>query len=215
RQVEITFANQLSQAYPDLDMRRILELVGTKWNIGTFQPSFGTGGYCIPLAPQYVLQGAGNPEALSLLEASIKSDSDQPYKVVESLVARGAKRVGILGLTYTADLQVHILSPTIRLAQGLMSAGVEVKVHDPYYSPEEIRQIAETDAFEFPGDLSEFDTVLINSGHLLYRSTPDDVVASSLAGCELLLDSPGIWTDITFSEGTRYYRTGGAGWLSS
>ena len=50
-----TLANQLSIAYKDYDMREVLNLVGTKWNIGTFS-GFGTGGYCIPLSSQYVLK---------------------------------------------------------------------------------------------------------------------------------------------------------------
>ena len=56
RHVEITLANQLSLAYPKENMREVLKLVGTKWNIGTFYPGFGSGGYCIPLSSQYVLQ---------------------------------------------------------------------------------------------------------------------------------------------------------------
>ncbi len=47
RHVEITLANQLSLAFPDIDMVEVLKLVGTKWNIGTFHPSLGTGGYCL------------------------------------------------------------------------------------------------------------------------------------------------------------------------
>ena len=33
--MEITLANQLSLAYPAENMREVLALVGTKWNIGT------------------------------------------------------------------------------------------------------------------------------------------------------------------------------------
>ena len=46
RHMEITLANQLSLAFPKDNMREVLELVGTKWNIETFYPSLGTGGYC-------------------------------------------------------------------------------------------------------------------------------------------------------------------------
>ena len=83
RQLDITFANQLTLAYPHLNMVEILKLVGTKWNVQTYHPSFGTGGYCIPLAPQYVLEGARNPEALTLLKTSLETDFSQPKKVVE------------------------------------------------------------------------------------------------------------------------------------
>ena len=65
RHMEITLANQLSLAYPKENMREVLKLVGTKWNIGTFYPGFGTGGYCIPLSSKYVLQGIKNRKKLS------------------------------------------------------------------------------------------------------------------------------------------------------
>ena len=38
RHMEITLANQLSLAYPRENMREVLKLVGTKWNIGTYFP---------------------------------------------------------------------------------------------------------------------------------------------------------------------------------
>jgi nucleotide sugar dehydrogenase len=78
RHVEITLANQLSLAYPQIDMEEVLRLVGTKWNIGTYRPSFGTGGYCIPLSSQYVLLGAQNPEQLTILKSAIETDGKLP-----------------------------------------------------------------------------------------------------------------------------------------
>ena len=50
RHVEITLANELSLAYPNKNIREVLKLVGTKWNMNTYYPGFGTGGYCIPLS---------------------------------------------------------------------------------------------------------------------------------------------------------------------
>ena len=71
RHTEVALAFELSRAYPNLDMRTVLELVGTKWNVGTFYPSFGVGGYCIPLSSHYVIQGAQHPEELKLLQKEL------------------------------------------------------------------------------------------------------------------------------------------------
>ena len=49
------FANQLSLAFPNDNIREVLKLVGTKWNIETFHPGIGAGGYCIPLSSRYIL----------------------------------------------------------------------------------------------------------------------------------------------------------------
>jgi len=215
RHVEITLANQLSLAYPDIDMREVLGLVGTKWNIGTYHPSFGTGGYCIPLSSQYVLTGTVNPDLLTILKSAVETDQNLPYRVAESIIKKGAKSVAILGLTYKGDLKVHILSPTIRIAQYLITKGITVKVHDPYYTAEEIKQITGADTFDFPDGLSEFDTVLIISDHREYQATPRKLILDSLARCKLILNNTEIWQDLNFAElGIEYHVAGTSGWLS-
>lgn len=212
RHLNIALANQLSLAYPDVNMREVLKLVGTKWNIGTYHPSFGTGGYCIPLAPQYVLMGAKNSEALSLLKVAVESDLAMPSKVVESLVKFGAKNVGILGLAYKGDLKVDVLSPTLRIVKELKENNINVKVQDPYYSKGEVVRLTGTETFDFPKGLKEFDVVLIVADHMQYKSAPVNEILSNLKNCKLILDNAGIWRDIKFGN-IKYYEAGDKGWL--
>ena len=214
RQVEITLANELSLAYPDLDMREILRLVGTKWNIGTYHPSFGTGGYCIPLAPKYVLMGTEHPERLSIIHAAIQADREQPNRVAAALVRRGVRKVGILGLSYKGDLKVDILSPTLALTEALRKEGIEVKVHDPYYAAEEVKRIAGVETFDFPQGLREFDAVCIVADHMRYKSEPSGSLRESLKGCRLLLDNVAIWRDRDLGS-VEYRYAGAAGWLEA
>jgi nucleotide sugar dehydrogenase len=213
RQMDITLANQLSLAYPDLDMVEILKLVGTKWNVETYHPSVGTGGYCIPLAPQYVVGGADHPEELTLLEASIESDRAQPERVVESILKRGAKKVGILGITYTADLDVTVLSPAIPITRRLKEAGVKVKANDPYYTDQEIKDLLGVKRFWFPDGLKEFDTLIILAGHNLYTRTPNDAILKNLDNCKLIIDNMGTWKDLPLPGSIEYHEVGGKGWL--
>jgi nucleotide sugar dehydrogenase len=215
RHAEITLANQLSLAYPDIDMETVLNLVGTKWNIGTYHPSFGTGGYCIPLSSQYVLLGAKNPDALSILKATIETDSRQPFAVADSLVKRGCKKVGILGLAYKGDIKVDILSPSIRIAQRLREKGASVRMHDPLYTPQEIKKISGCETFHFPSGLQEFDAVLLVSDHQVYRFTPNATVLNHLKKCKVVLDNTGIWRDINFGKaGVEYHVAGDKEWLA-
>ncbi|RLG57820.1 MAG: hypothetical protein DRN83_00805 [Hadesarchaea archaeon] len=213
RHLDITLANQLSLAYPDINMREVLELVGTKWNIGTYHPSFGTGGYCIPLAPQYVLTGAKNPDALTLLKAAIESDSKMPIKVAERLIKNGAKNVGILGLAYKGDLKVDVLSPTLKIAKELLKKGITVKVHDPYYTKDEIKRLTGAETFDFPKGMDEFDAIIIVADHMQYRSIPAKEILSNLKNCKLILDNVGIWNDIEFRN-IEYHVAGDGGWLN-
>jgi nucleotide sugar dehydrogenase len=216
RQMEITLAKELALAYPDLDIRTVLELVGTKWNVGTFHPSLGIGGYCIPLASAYILQGARRPELLSLLGATAVSSAAQARRVAEHLLARGDLRtVGILGLSYIADARVYTHSPSLQIATTLRDNAVSVKIHDPYYSADEIRQIAEVESFAFPDDLREFDAVLLVTGHREYRVARPETVLESLVNCRLIVDNADIWSSFRLERlGVEYHVPGDPGWLS-
>jgi UDP-N-acetyl-D-mannosaminuronic acid dehydrogenase len=217
RHVEITLANQLSLAFPDIDMVEVLKLVGTKWNIGTFHPSLGTGGYCIPLSSKYLLSGAKRSDALTILRATIETDEQMPGVVAEHLARRGAKRVGILGLAYKSDLKVHTLSPTLKIVPRLKEKGVEVKVHDPYYSEKEIEQIVGTETFAFPEGLREFDAVVIVAAHRAYRTVPDSMILKNLGKCKLIVDNvEEAWRRVDFfASGIEYHVAGDRGWLGS
>jgi nucleotide sugar dehydrogenase len=212
RQVEITLANQLSLAYPDLDMVEILRLAGTKWNVGTYHPSCGTGGYCIPLAPQYVLEGAKNPDALTILKASLETDFSQPRRVAEMIKRKGFKKVGILGLAYTGDLKVPTLSPTVALAKELKKEKLIVKVNDPLFTDEEVKHHTGADTFKFPDGLEEFDLLILIAYHSLYRSTNQNILKSHLKNCKMILDNLGYWKDMDFG-GIEYHEVGDAHWL--
>ncbi len=214
RHVEITLANQLSLAYPDIDMREVLALVGTKWNIGTYHPSFGTGGYCIPLSSQYVLSGTESADKLSILNSAIDTDRNLPFMVAETVSERGARNVGILGLAYKGDLKVHTLSPTLRIVACLKEKGIAVKVHDPYYTAEEIKQICDVETFRFPDDLGQFDTVLIVADHRDYQAIPRNRILSNLKACKLIMDNVGIWNEFNLDEmGIKYHVAGTEHWL--
>ena len=214
RHVEITLANQLSLAYPDIDMREVLTLVGTKWNIGTYHPSFGTGGYCIPLSSQYVLSGTDNADRLSILNSAISTDRNLPGMVAENVIKKGGRKVGILGLAYKGDLKVHTLSPTLRIVSRLRQKNVEVKVHDPYYTSEEIMQICGASTFHFPDELGQFDTILIVADHRDYQAIPYNKVLSNLKNCKLILDNVGIWGGFDFARaGIEYHLAGTENWL--
>jgi nucleotide sugar dehydrogenase len=215
RHVEITLANQLSLAYPTLNMTEVLRLVGTKWNVGVFHPSFGSGGYCIPLSSKYVLDGAEEPNHLTILMDTVRTDEALPSLIADRIADNGFANVGILGLSYKGDLKVHILSPALRISKRLMERGVKVKISDPYYTAEEIRKITGTETFQFPNGLSEFDCLVIVAGHRLYKAISESQLKIHLTKCRLVLDNlEETWKDFDWKEiGVRYLISGDKNWL--
>lgn len=214
RHMEITLANQLSLAYPHVNIREVLQLVGTKWNVGTFQPSFGTGGYCIPLSSRYVLEGAERPEHLSILAETVKTDGAMPARVAASLLGRRCKTVGILGLSYKGNLKVPALSPSIGIVQALVAGGAIVKLYDPYFTAQEVREIAGVETFAFPEGLRDFDAIVVTADHKEFMAAHVHSTLTSLARCKVILDNVGIWRDLALHHNhIEYHLAGDAHWL--
>jgi UDP-N-acetyl-D-mannosaminuronate dehydrogenase len=196
-------------------MIEVLKLVATKWNVGLFKTSFGSGGYCIPLSSHYVLEGAEKPEYLTLLKDTVATDNMMPVVVANHIADRGFKNVGIMGLSYKGDLKVHVLSPTIRISKRLVERGLHVKVSDPYYTAEEIKRIAGAETFVFPEGLREFDCIIIVAGHRIYKAVPEPKLLAYLENCKLVLDNlEETWKGFDLqSAGIEYHVAGDRDWL--
>jgi nucleotide sugar dehydrogenase len=216
RHMGITLANQLARAYPNKDIREVLELAATKWNIPAYFPSIGIGGYCIPQASKYVVDGAENAEELSIMSEVIRTDESHPELIADVIADHGVDSVTILGLAYKGDVKVDVLSPTKDIARRLSERGVDVAVNDPYFDDEYIREQTGATPVAFPDGLAGRDAVVVAAGHRQYTYTPQADVLSNLTDCDLIIDSPKVWDDLELGDtDTEYFYTGGAGWLGS
>ncbi len=212
RHMEITLANQLSLAYPKENMREVLKLVGTKWNVGTYHPGFGTGGYCIPLSSQYVLKEVKDKSKLTLLRETIKTDTNINVLIAKSLIKKGFKKIGVLGLSYKGNLKVDILSPVIPFIKYLKSKKVSVSLFDPYYSNGEIYKIANVKSFKYPKDLSKFDCIVISIDHEEFKTNIKGIV-KYLSNCKYILDNMKVWEKINFPKRITYKISGEKNWI--
>ena len=213
RHMEITLANQLSIAYPDENMREVLKLVGTKWNIGTFYPGFGSGGYCIPLSSQYVLQEIEDESKLTLLRETIKTDNEINILIAKSIIKNGYKNIGILGISYKGNLKVSILSPIIPFVNELKKHAVNVELFDPYFSNEEIKKLVNIESFNYPSDLNKFDAIVVSVDHDEFKETNN--IKENLKNCKYILDNLGVWNDLNLSKlGIEYHISGDKNWIN-
>lgn len=215
RHVEITLANQISLAYPSQNIREALELAGTKWNIGTFRPGFGTGGYCIPVASKYVIDGAESPTELTILKETVKTDQKINVLIADSLIKRNFKRVAVLGLSYKGNLKVSLLSPTIPFIQTLRKNRVDVRLFDPFFSEQEIQDILRIPTFGFPSELGKFEAVVVVVDHKEYEISGSSLI-KSLKGCKFILDNTGLWSQHSKQfegMGIEYHLAGDPQWL--
>jgi len=214
RHVGISLANQLARAYPDIDMRTVLELVGTKWNVPTYYPSVGTGGYCVPVASQYVLSGTEHEELLTILQDAVETDRQQPILVAEAIAERDISSVAILGLAYKGDLKVDVLSPTIPITQRLQDYDIDVGVHDPMYDDAHIEAETGAESISFPEGLSDREAVLIVADHRQYNYHPYREILEYATDVSLVVDNHKLWEKYLLEDdGIEYMYTGDSGWL--
>jgi nucleotide sugar dehydrogenase len=204
----ITFGNRLSLAFPQYDMRHILRLASTKWNIPYYFPSLGVGGHCIPLAPQYLVEegGAENPYLQSVRD-SIEFNHgylDSLYdRRLEGLL-RDKRSVGVLGLAYTPNAKMHKLSPAFSVLDTLRDTP-RLRLHDPYYTSDEIYDLCSVPELNFPDDLGDCDAIILVTAHSQYTHVPiEDLVEPGAA----IIDNTGVWTHRPFKESVEYYEVG-------
>jgi len=206
RHLSCILAQQLALAYPDTNIRHVLEMGGTKWNVENLYPNvMGTGGYCIPLAPKYVLEGAKYPERLTLIKEAVRTDDE-----IVQLFSNMDYSIGCLGLAYLGNIKVHVLSPLIRLLKVLNIE--QIKVNDPLYSDEELINITGCKTFEFPQDLDKFEAILLLTSHDEYRNVESSQLVQNTEHCKFIFDNTGLWKDIEFK--CPYYLSGQSGWMN-
>lgn len=212
RHMEITLANQLSEAYKNYNMREVLKLVGTKWNIGTFFPGFGTGGYCIPLSSQYVLREIKNKKKLTLLRETIKSDQKINITIAKSIIKKKIKSVAVLGLSYKGNLKVDILSPVIPFVKYLKSKKIKVSLFDPFYTNVEIKKITGVNSFKYPQDLKKFDCIIISVNHNFFIKK-FDITKKYIKKTKYILDNMGVWEKFKLEKKYNYKISGDKNWI--
>lgn len=198
RHLDITFANQLTDAYPELDIREVLKLAGTKWNVNTYYPSFGTGGYCIPLSSQYLLSGSKENEKLTLLKDTVIYDNNRPIDICNEILNRkNIKKIGILGLSYKENMKVDKSSPSVKMVEYLKDKGIKIYANDPYYSKEEIEGRFNIEEFDFKDYemYKEFDAIIINCNHRFYYNINKELLLNNLISCKTIYDNSELFSD--------------------
>jgi hypothetical protein len=191
-------------------MREVLKLVGTKWNLETFYPGIGTGGYCIPLSSRYILSQVRDVKKLTLLRETIKTDEKMSLMIAKSIAKKRLKKIGILGLSYKGDLKVSVLSKVIPLVKSLKKNKLNVKLFDPYFTSEEIRKAAGVETFTFPNQLIKFDCVIVTVSHKQFK-IPEAKLRKYLKNCKFIIDHEGAWKNYNLVK--KYHLTGDSGWI--
>ncbi len=144
RDINIAYVNELAQFFDlfGIDIMEVIRGASTKpFAFMPHYPGCGVGGHCIPVDPYYLIEKARqlgfNHKFLKI--ARSVNNSMPKYtvnKLVAALSKRGIKmkgaKVGILGLSYKANIGDMRESPALEIKEELIKLGAKVICHDPH-----------------------------------------------------------------------------------
>lgn len=159
RDVNIAYVNELAQLFDrmGIDIMEVLQGASNKpFAFLRHYPGCGVGGHCIPVDPYYLIDKArdmGFDHRLLKIARSV--NNGMPHYTVEKLVQGLATlgipivgaRVGLLGLSYKANIGDMRESPALEIKKELVRRGAVVLSCDPYcngHADARIEEILET-----------------------------------------------------------------------
>ena len=139
---KVSFTNEVSRLFRlmGVDSREVMSLFceDTILNISPsyLRPGFAFGGSCLPKDLRSLLHLARvNGADLPLLAGTLATNEIVINEVVDRVVARDARSVALLGLSFKADTDDLRESPNVELAERLLGKGFDVRIYDPIVNP--------------------------------------------------------------------------------
>ncbi len=145
RDINIAYVNELAKSFDVLgiDVHDVIQGAATKpFAFMPHYPSVGVGGHCIAVDPYYLIERArqaGFDHKFLKLAREI-NNSMPAYtvgKLQEALNELGKPlkgvSVGVLGLSYKANVGDLRESPSLKVIELLQKRGAKVQVYDPYF----------------------------------------------------------------------------------
>ncbi len=204
-----SFINQLSLAYSDVDIRRMVVPLVQSIRPDEITSGMGPIGYKYVAAVDSILEGSLYPERLRMVRDSETSSLSAILNYADFLKRKSIVDVTILGICEKGDQKDIRLSGPLVLAEKLVSDNICVRLHDPYFTEEEIMDI-------LPGvgytDLSQTDfkteCIILMTDHRMYRYFTQPDLDRITRHTRLIIDNPGMWEKFTFPSPLIYHIPG-------
>lgn len=157
--MRISFFNELD-SYAEtksLDVKKIINGVGLDNRIGNYynNPSFGYGGYCLPKDTKQLLKNYDQIPN-KLITAIVEANITRKEYIVNQIIKRKPKIVGIYRLAMKLDSDNFRDSAVIDIIKQIVSRGIEVIIFEPNFKEElffGIKVIKESNKFFKESDL--------------------------------------------------------------
>ncbi len=141
--VKISFANEMGRVLRSVgvDAREVMDIFvqDDRLNISPayLKPGFAFGGSCLPKDLRAVLSLARfNDVEAPMLTGVVNTNEMVVRSLAREVLATGARRVALLGLSFKAETDDLRESPYVDLAELLIGKGVQLTIFDPVVRPE-------------------------------------------------------------------------------
>lgn len=136
--LKVGFANEIGRMCKHIgeDGSRVMDVVcqDTRLNISRYymKPGNPFGGSCLPKDVSALASSARRDGVhLPLLDSTLTSNQAHLDLLIQTIVAKGKRKIGLLGLAFKADTDDLRGSPMVALAETLLGRGYELRIFDP------------------------------------------------------------------------------------
>lgn len=139
RAVKVTFANEIGNIAKasGLDGQMVMKILCSDHKVSMspyfMRPGFAFGGSCLPKDVRALRALAASTSVKSpLLDAVLVANAEQIARAEQMIDLAGAKKVGMVGISFKPGTDDLRESPLAELASRLLDKGLQVNVFDPY-----------------------------------------------------------------------------------
>ncbi|TAK95469.1 nucleotide sugar dehydrogenase [Patescibacteria group bacterium] len=179
RDINIAFVNELAKSFAlmNIDITNVIRGASTKpYAFMAHWPSCGVGGHCIPVDPYYLIEKAKeNDFDHKFLRTARSINNSMPHYTINMLqdllnaVEKSIKgtNIGLLGLSYKANVGDLRESPSLRILNILREKGAAVHIFDPFVpSMSTVKNIDEL--------LEKSEAIILATNHQAFMEIPAD-----------------------------------------
>src|SRR5688572_29479004 len=201
RDLNIALMNELSIIFDKMNINtyEVLEAAGTKWNFLKFYPGL-VGGHCIGVDPYYLTYKSSELgfDSKVILAGRYINDGMSLYvarKVVRYITKNVSNvqsaRVLVLGATFKENVSDIRNSKVADVVKELQSFSVNVDVHDPYASSEELMHEYGFGLTEING--TDYDAVILAVSHEPFKKMDEAYLESITKPHAVIYDLKGLY----------------------
>jgi GDP-mannose 6-dehydrogenase len=191
--LKVAFANEIGDLCTALgaDVHDVVRLflMDRKLNISEayLRPGFAFGGSCLPKDLRALLHAARSADVMVPLLASIVPSNDgQVTQALQRVLGTQKRRIGVLGLAFKQGTDDLRESPIVRLVEGLIGKGCDVRILDDNVRASRLsganRRYIEEEIPHIASLMCDSVDALLTHAEVLVIGNPGDNVAPVLAG---------------------------------